>query len=76
MPKNPYRATQGGDVDGQTKIDTRWSVGESIDVAKACFDPGYSLDTTLSDSGIKVSKADLVVGYCSYGKATGEPGAS
>lgn len=76
MPKNPNRMAQGGDVEGTTMTDNQWSVGDSIGVAKASFDPGYSLDETLSDGGCVVSKADLIVGYCAYGKSTGEYGAS
>lgn len=71
--QNPNRKTQGGDVEGDTRIDTQWSVGKTIDVAKASFDPGYDLTSTLSDAGIKVSKADLITGYCTYGDVIGEP---
>ena len=73
MPINPNRKAQGGDVEGTTMTDNQWSVGKSIEVAEASFNPGYSIDATLSDGGTKVSKADLVVGYCSYGKVIGEP---
>lgn len=70
MPNNPERASKGGDVEGETAIDV--SQGEAIKVAKASFDPGYDLATTLSDADTKVSKADLVTGYCTYGKVIGE----
>lgn len=70
MPQNPERASRGGDVEGETKIDV--SQGEAIAVAKASFDPGYSLDTTLSDAGTDLVKADLVQGYCTGSSATGE----
>lgn len=70
MPNNPERAMRGGDVSGETAIDV--SQGEAIKVAKASFDPGYDLMETLSDADTKVSKADLVRGFCTYGKAVGE----
>jgi len=70
---NSHRDAQGGDVQGDTKNDQEHGLGEPITVAKASYDPGYSLDTTLSDAGIKVAVADLKLGYCGYGKATGEP---
>lgn len=70
MPINPTRSAQGGDVEGETHIEV--SQGVSIAVAKASFDPGYDLTSTLSDAGTDISKADLIDGYCSYGKATGE----
>lgn len=73
MPKNPNRAAQGGDVEGDTVNDKGYGLGEPITVAKASYDPGYSLDTTLSDAGIKVSLADLKLGRCMYGKVIGEP---
>ena len=73
MPKNPNRKFQGGDVEGETKNDQEHGLGEPITVAKASYEPGYSLETTLSDAGIEVSPADLKLGYCGYGKATGEP---
>lgn len=70
MPKNPSRASQGGDVEGEEPIEV--SQGVTIEVAKASFDPGYDLTTTLSDAGTVISEADLREGYCSYGKAIGE----
>lgn len=70
MPNNPNRSTQGGDVSGETKTDV--TMGKPIDVAAASYDPGYSLDTTLSQG--YVNKADLMTGYCEYGKAVGEKG--
>lgn len=73
MPNNPNRAAQGGDVEGDTKNDQERGLGLPTTVAKASYDPGYSLDSTLSDGGIKISPADIKQGYCAYGKATGEP---
>lgn len=70
MPKNPTRSYQGGDVEGETPIEV--SQGTPVDVAKASFEPGYDLTTTLSDAGTIISKADLIEGYCAYGKAIGE----
>ena len=71
--KNPNRASQGGDVPGDTKNDQGRGLGEPTTVAKASYDPGYSLTETLGDAGIKVAVADLKLGFCGYGKATGEP---
>ena len=70
---NPNRAAQGGDVEGDTYNNQGRGSGKPTTVAKASYDPGYSLETTLSDGGIKVAPADLKLGYCGYGKATGEP---
>ncbi len=70
MPNNPNRSSQGGDVEGTSPIEI--TQGETIKVAKASFDPGYDLTNTLSDAGTVISKADLIEGYCSYGKAIGE----
>lgn len=70
MPNNPNRSAQGGDVEGT--VPNFVTQGKPIDIAKACFDPGYPIDATLSDAGIVVNKADLVRGYCDYGKAIGE----
>jgi len=70
MPINPSRTSQGGDVEGETPIEV--TEGQPIMVAKASFDPGYDLTTTLSDAGTIVSKADLIEGYCTYGKVIGE----
>lgn len=41
---------------------------ESIPVAKESFDPGYDLSTSLQEA----TKADLIKGYCTYGKSVGE----
>jgi hypothetical protein len=71
MPKNSNRA-QGGDVSGETKNDQERGLGEPITVAKASYDPGYSLETTLTDAGTDFAVSDLKQGYCGYGKATGE----
>lgn len=76
MPNNPNRKWQGGDVEGDTKNDQERGLGEPITVAKASYDPGYSLEETLNDAGVSFSVADLKQGYCGYGKATGESGAS
>lgn len=66
MPRNPERASRGGDVQGETPIDV--TMGEAVDVATASFDPGYPLDKSLPDT----TKADLKRGYCSYGRSIGE----
>lgn len=70
---NPNRSAQGGDVEGDTINDKGYGLGEPITVAKASYDPGYSLETTLTDADIDVSVADLKQGYCTYGKVIGEP---
>lgn len=66
--------TQGdgmGDVSGTVRIDV--TMGEAIPVARASFDPGYSLMTTLDNhSAAKFKPGDLVRGYCDYGGAIGE----
>ena len=62
---NPNRDNQGGDVTGEKPIDV--TQGEAVKVANASFDPGYPLGKSLEDQ----SKADLVKGYCSYGKSVG-----
>jgi len=72
MPANPDRASQGGDVEGMKPIDLYNGQGEAIKVSAASFDPGYDIDATLSDAGIRISKADVVRGFCTYGKAVGE----
>jgi len=63
---------QGGDVQGTTRIDV--TMGEAIPVASASFDPGYSLETTYEggDKRNRFTKADLVQGYCTYGRLSGE----
>ncbi len=60
------------DVSGTTKIAV--TMGEAIPVANASFDPGYSLETTYEggDPRNTFTKADLVRGYCSYGRMIGE----
>ena len=68
MPKNPTRASQGGAVDGTTRIDV--TQGEACEVASASYDPGYDFGASLG----YVSKADLKQGFCGYGKAVGEKG--
>lgn len=69
MPKNPERASRGGDVPGTTKTDNDWGVGAATTVADASYEPGYDLDTT-TEAGY-VSMADIKQGYASYGVATG-----
>lgn len=59
---------QGGDAEGTCKIDV--SQGETIEVAKASFDPGYSLTETLAAG--HADKACLVRGFVNYGKGIGE----
>lgn len=68
----PAERAQGGDVAGARPIDMFRAQGASVRVADASFYPGYSLDETLSDGGIVVSKADLLRGFCTYGKVVGE----
>lgn len=68
MVDNPERASRGGSVEGQRPTDARRSVGKGVSVSNASFDPGYSIKNSLGD----VSKADLVQGYCGYGKAVGQ----
>lgn len=74
MPINPSRSSQGGDVEGTANIFV--TQGVAIPVSKASFDPGYTMDNalenTLSDADCVVSKADLITGYCTYGKVIGE----
>lgn len=71
MPKNPERATRGGDVSGTTRTDVDGAVGSPITVADASYDPGYEcLEETL-EAGY-VSKADLKRGFGSYGVVIGE----
>jgi hypothetical protein len=71
MPKNPERASRGGDVDGQTRIDV--TMGEAVEVASASFDGGYELGGSMEISAPsdRLNKADLVRGYATYGKAIG-----
>jgi hypothetical protein len=70
MPKNPERASRGGDVSGTTKTDNDWGVGAATTVADASYEPGYgSIDATL-EAGY-VSMADVKQGYCSYGVGAG-----
>lgn len=68
MVDNPLRSWSGGDVEGTTKTDAEWSVGDAVTVAKASFDPGYDLGHSIG----YCSEADLTVGYCSYGIAVGD----
>lgn len=71
MPKNPGRRTQGGDVEGMEAIDQEGALpGQSLDVAAASYDPGYSLDETL-EAGY-MTKADMKRGYSSYGLGVGD----
>lgn len=60
------------DVSGTTKIAV--TQGEAIPVDNKSFDPGYSLESTFEagDSRNTFTKADLVRGYCSYGRMIGE----
>lgn len=63
---------QGGDVQGVTRIDV--SQGDALEVATASFDPGYDLESTYKggDRRNRFTKADLVQGYCTYGRMIGE----
>ena len=75
MPFNPFRKAQGGDVEGTTKTDVSHAVGGPITVSKAPYDPGYSLETTLTAGQVaKYTPADLLRGYCDYGSCIGDPG--
>jgi hypothetical protein len=67
MPDNPSRKTQGGDVEGTKRTDVVY--GEPVTVAAASYDPGYDLGASLGFE----SKADLLQGFCSYGRELGEP---
>lgn len=58
---------QGGDVQGTKAIDV--TQGEALPVASASFDPGYGFGNALPDGQ---TQADLLKGYCGYGKSTGE----
>lgn len=58
---------QGGDVQGTKAIDV--TQGEACEVASSSFDPGYGFGNSLPDGA---SQADLLKGYCDYGKSTGE----
>lgn len=60
--------SQGGDVQGKTKINV--TQGEALSVASACYDPGYDLGTTLAAGYIQ--KDVLKRGFCDYGTAIGE----
>lgn len=60
--------SQGGDVQGMSKIDV--SQGEALSVAEASFDPGYDLSKTLEAGYLK--KDALKMGYCDYGTSIGE----
>lgn len=66
MPKNPNRASQGGDVSGTTRTDV--TMGQPVEVAEASYDPGYPLENSLPDTSL----ADLKQGYCGYGRSIGE----
>ena len=63
---------QGGDVSGTTRIDV--TQGDALPVASASFDPGYDYDASIAggDPSERMSRADIVQGYCSYGKLIGE----
>lgn len=61
---------QGGDVSGTTRIDV--TMGEAIPVASASFDAGYL--TEQKRSMPDTTMADLVQGFCSYGRSVGNRG--
>ena len=63
----PWR---GGVVRGETSTDVNCAVGAPITVAKASFDPGYNLESTLECG--QATEADLKMGFTSYGEAVGE----
>lgn len=62
---------QGGDVKGVTRIDV--SQGRALEVATASFEAGYPLEESFEggDSRNRVSKADLVQGFVSFGRLVG-----
>jgi hypothetical protein len=68
----PPGRPQGGDVQGERPIDMRGAQGEPVRVADASYEPGYSTKSTLTDAGTDFSMADLVRGYCTYGRPVGE----
>jgi len=63
---------QGGDVQGTARIEV--SQGEALKVAAASFDPGYDVDASIEggDPEQRMSEADLIQGFCAYGKLAGE----
>jgi hypothetical protein len=63
---------RGGDVSGTTRIEV--TQGEALRVPSLSFDPGYSLEETFEggDERNSFSKADLIRGYCTYGRLVGE----
>lgn len=65
---NPCRAAQGGDVEGTIKTDVEGSVSSPLTIARASVEPGYELGASLEYG----SQADLLRGYCTYGKSIGE----
>lgn len=71
MPMNPERAARGGDVEGTAKTDADYGLGTPLSVAKASYDGGYD-DGLLAKSLPDTTMADLKLGYCGYGVATGE----
>jgi hypothetical protein len=68
MARNPERRDRGGDVEGSTKTDNDWGVGEATTVAEASYDPGYPVDNSLPDT----TMADVKQGYTSYGVSIGD----
>lgn len=68
MPSNSDRS-RGGDVSGTCKTDNEWGVGSAVTVADASYEPGYPLESTISEG--YVSMADVKAGYCSYGVGVG-----
>lgn len=50
-----------------------YTVGSPLTVSAASYDPGYSLDTVLSDCGTRyLDEAELIKGFISEGVAIGE----
>ena len=74
MPQNPERASRGGDVPGTTRIDV--TQGEALAVASASYEPGYEMGQTFEggDPANRMTKADLVQGFVSFGRLVGERG--
>jgi hypothetical protein len=71
MPFNPYRAWQGGDVEGTTKTDVEGAVGDPVTVADASYEAGYDCQEATMEAGY-VTLADLKQGFSSYGVGIGD----
>lgn len=69
MPANPEYRSKGGDAPGVTKTAPS-SMGRTLEVAKASYDPGCECVEETLEAG-DVSWADVKQGFASYGRATG-----